>query len=110
MSYLESYILAQDPQLWQRMVGAVAQVCTNVYTENPATANHDLRVALVNYAGPRLTDFERFAKEVAMLLIVLNPTIGVDTPDESLVTMLEGIWTAYAAIMQAKGLITVAVV
>ena len=109
MSYLESYILAQDPQLWQRVVGATAQVCTTVYTENPATADHALRVALVSYAGPRLADFERFAKEVAMLLIVLNPTISTSTPDESLVTMLLGIWAAYASIMQAKGLITVEV-
>lgn len=108
MSYQGIYTLARDPQLTQRLVGAVAQVCTNVYTENPATADHAVRVALVNYAGPRLADFERFAGEVALLLCVLNPSITVSTPDADLVTLLTGIWTAYALIMQAKGLITVA--
>ena len=110
MTYLQSYLLAQDPQLWQRLVGATVKVCVNFYTENPATAGHDLNVALVNYAGPRLADFERFAKEIALLLVILNPTISTTTADADLVTMLKGIWPAYAAIMQAKGLITVAVV
>ena len=107
MAYIDTYTLARDPQLTQRLVVAVAQQCTNVWTENPQTANHDVRLALVAYAGPRLGDFERFAQEVALLLCVLNPTISIETPDAQLVTMLEGIWTAYALIMQAKGLITV---
>jgi len=107
MSYLESYTLARDPQLWQRLVGAVAQVCADVYTENITTPEHDVRIALVNYAGPRLADFERFAQEVAMLLCILNPTISTATTDANLVTALKGIWTAYGLIMQAKGLISV---
>lgn len=108
MAYKDIYTLARDPQLWQRLVPSLAQVCTNVYVENPTTANHAERVALVNYVGPRLADFERFAQECALLLCVLNPTLGIETPDATLVTMLTGIWTAYALIMKAKGLIQVA--
>lgn len=107
MSYQGIWTLARDPQLTQRLVGAVAQQCTNVWVENPATASHAERVALVAFAGPRASDFQRFAEEVALLLCVLNPTISVSTPDADLVTMLASIWTAYALIMQAKGLITV---
>lgn len=110
MAYLDTYMLARDPQLTQRLVAAVAQQCTNVWVEAPTTPNHDVRVALVAYAGPRLVDFERFAEEVALLLCVLNPTLGIATPDAELVTALEAVWTAYALIMQAKGLISVAAV
>lgn len=110
MTYLQGYLLAQDPQLWQRLVGAVVKVCVDFYMENPATGGHALNVALVNYAGPRLADFERFAKEIALLLVILNPTISTATADADLVTMLKGVWPAYAAIMQAKGLIAVAAV
>lgn len=109
MTYLETYTLARDPQLTQRLVGAVAQQCTNVWVENAATASHAERLALLSYAGPRMADFERFSQEIALLLAVLNPTISVSTADADLVTMLDGVWTAYALIMKAKGLITVAV-
>lgn len=108
MAYLDTYTLAHDPQLTQRLVPSVAQQCTNVWVENPVTANHAVRVALVAYAGPRLADFERFAQDVALLLCVLNPALGVQSTDAQLVTALESVWTAYALIMQAKGLITVA--
>lgn len=108
MAYKDLYHLAHDPQLTQRLVPAVAQVCTNVFTEAVGTANHANRVALVNYAGPRLEDFSRFAQEIALLLLVLNPTLGVASTDADLVTALTGVWNAYANIMVAKGLVTVA--
>lgn len=109
MAYKDLYTLAHDPQLTQRLVPAVAQVCTDVYTEAVGTANHANRVALVNYAGPRLADFQRFAEEIALLLLVLNPTLTVAATDAQLVTALGAVWNAYANIMVAKGLATVAV-
>jgi len=109
MAYLDLYHLAHDPQLVQRLVPAVVQQCVTVWGEQTTTPSHAERMALVAYAGPRLTDFERFAGEIALLLCVLNPTISVSTPDAQLVTMLNGIWTAYALIMEHKGLIAVAV-
>lgn len=109
MTYLEIYHMAQDPQLWQRMVPAVAQVCTNIYVEPVGTANHATRVALVNYAAPRQEDFTRFAKEIALLLCVLNPNLGTQSTDAELVTAITAMWNAFAAIMLAKGVISVAV-
>ena len=107
MTYLESYTLAKDPQLTQRLVGALVQQCTNVWVEVGTTPSHAQRLALVAYAGPRMSDFERFSQEIALLLCVLNPTISVETPDADLVTMLSGIWTPFALILEHKGLITV---
>ena len=107
MSYLTIYHLSKDPQLLEKLSPAVAQVCTNVYTEPVGTANHALRVALVNYASPRRSDFTRFAEEIAMLLCVLNPALDVTSTDAELVTAVTAIWNAYAAILQAKGLIAV---
>ena len=105
MAYKDLYVLAQDPQLWQRLAPAVAQVCVTVYGEDGQTANHAVRVALVTYAGPRLDDFKRFAQEIALLLLVLNPALSAGTADAQLVTAIEQMWTAYALIMQSKGVI-----
>jgi hypothetical protein len=62
-------------------------------------------LALVALAGPRASDFERFATEIALLLCVLRPATTAKTDDAALVTALDAIWTPYALIMQAKGLL-----
>lgn len=105
MAYLDIYRLARDPQLTQRLIPAVAQQCITVWSEGAGVANHDVRLKLVAYAGPRAADFERFAGEIALLLCVLNPSLSVATADAALVQALESVWTAYALILQSKGLL-----
>lgn len=105
MAYLDIYRLARDPQLVQRLIPAVAQQCVTVWGEGAGVANHDVRLKLVAYAGPRAADFERFASEIALLLCVLNPALSVATTDAALVQALESVWTPYALILQSKGLL-----
>lgn len=108
MAYLNTYNLAQDPQLWQRMVPAVAEVAVAVYNEAGTVPSHAVRLALVAYAGPRTSDFTNFAKELALLLCVLNPTLTTASTDPQIKTAIENVWTPYALVLQAKGQITVA--
>lgn len=108
MPYLNTYHLANDPQLWQRMIPAVAEVAVAVYNEAGTTPQHATRLAMVAYAGPRTSDFLNFAKELALLLCVLNPTLTAASTDAQIKTAIENIWTAYALVLAAKGLITVA--
>lgn len=105
MAYLDIYRLARDPQLTQRLVPAVAAQCVAVWGEGAGVANHDTRIKLVAYAGPRAADFERFASEIALLLCVLNPTLSTASADAQLVQALEAVWTPYALILQSKGLL-----
>lgn len=108
MSYQSTYDLVREEQIIQRLTVAVAEVARDVFIENPATANHDVRIALVNYASPRFRDFRSFAEEMTLLLLFLNPTLSVASTDAELKTAVTNLWTTYAMLLQSKGLITVA--
>ena len=110
MSYQTVYELAKEEQLLQRLAVASAEVARDVFVEGAGVANHDVRALLVPYAGPRTADWRRFAQEIALLLLFLNPTLDVDSLDPELKAAVAGLWTVYAQILIEKGLITVPVV
>lgn len=107
MSYQSTYDMVREEQIVQRLTVAVAEVARDVFIEPIGTANHDVRIAMVPYAGPRTSDFRRFAEEIALILLFLNPTLTVASTDAQLKTAVTGLWTTYAQILIAKGLITV---
>lgn len=106
MAYADTYVLAKEEQIIQRLTVACAEVARDVFVEAGTVANHDVRLAMVSYAGPRGADFRRFAEEIALLLLFLNPTLAVSSTDAALKTAVAGLWTVYAQILTAKGLIT----
>jgi len=106
MAYVDTYRLMGEEQLLQRLTVAVAEVARDVFVEPVGTADHATRLLMVPYAGPRTSDFRRFAEEVALLLLFLNPTLTAASTDAQLKTAVANLWTVYAQILQAKGLIT----
>ena len=109
MSYQSVYELAKEEQLLQRLAVASAEVARDVFVEPAGTANHDVRALLVPYAGPRTADWRRFAQEIALLLLFLNPTLAVDSTDAELKAAVAGLWTVYAQILVQKGTLTLPV-
>lgn len=109
MAYEDIYRLQSEELVLRPLTVAVASVAKDVFTEDAQTPAHDVRMALVNYAGPRTAEFRRFAQEIALIVLVLNPTLGVDSADQAYYDAVSGIWTAYAQLLAAKGSITVAV-
>ena len=109
MSYQSVYELAKEEQLLQRLAVASAEVARDVFVEGAGVANHDVRALLVPYAGPRTADWRRFAQEIALLLLFLNPTLDVDSLDPELKTAVGNLWTVYAQILVEKGTLTLPV-
>lgn len=107
MAYVDVFQAMTEEQILQRLTIAVADVARDVYVEAPTEPSHDLRLALVAYAGQRTADFRRFAEEVALLILLLNPTLGVASSDGDIKTAVAALWTVYAGLLQAKGLIAV---
>jgi len=108
MSYQSTYALSREEQIIQRLSVAAADVARDVFVEDAGTPQHDVRIAMVPYVGPRTQDFLRFAREVALILLLLNPALAVESTDEDYKTALASLWTVYAQILEAKGLIEVA--
>jgi hypothetical protein len=109
MSYASTYDLSKEEQLVQRLAVSVAKTAWYIASESEATDNHALRMALVAYCGPTNADYERFARQCTIYLLAQNAGITVESSDGDLDTALAGIWNGYAAVLQAKGLIEVAV-
>jgi len=106
MSYKNDYLFAKDGALLQPLTACLADVVDDVYVEGDGVANHAERLALAVYAGPTMTAYKRFAKEMALQLVV---TMGIDanTNDAALKTAVMNIWTPYAHLMQERGVISV---
>lgn len=105
MAYVEIYKMAGEEQLLQRLTVACAEVARDVFVEADTVADHATRLLMVPYAGPRTSDFRRFAEEISLLLLFLNPTLGAASTDVQLKTAVANLWTVYAQILIAKGLI-----
>lgn len=108
MAYVDTYQLAGEEQLIQRLAVSAAKTAWYISSEDPNTPSHDLRMALVAYAGPRNVDYRSFAQECTVYLLAQNASIGLSSTDADLDTALAGIWNGYAAVLEAKGLIEVA--
>ena len=109
MTYAEIFTTATEEQLLQPLAVAIAAVAKDVFLEGIGVPNHDVRLAMVSYAGPSTRDWYNFAQQIALLLLFLNPTITASSTDEQLKTAVEGIWTVYARILVQKGVIAVAI-
>jgi hypothetical protein len=108
MAYADAFVLSNEEQLVQRLAVSLAKTCWYISSEAPETENHDLRMALVNHAGPRNADYLSFARECTVYLLAQNATISVNSSDGDLDTALAGIWNGYAERALGRGLITVA--
>lgn len=106
MAYVDTIRLSREEQLIERLTVAVAKTAWYIASEDAGTANHDLRMALVAYAGPTNADYRRFAEQCTVYLLAQNAGITVNSSDADLDTALAGIWTGYAAVLEAKGTIT----
>ena len=109
MAYVAPIRLSREEQLIERLTVAVAKTAWYIASEDAGTANHDLRMALVAYAGPTNADYRRFAESCTVYLLAQNAGITINSSDADLDTALAGIWNGYAAVLQAKGTITVPV-
>lgn len=69
MSHLDVYTNAYQAENINRLTVAVAEVARDVFTEGAGVADHDLRMQLLNHAGPRTADYERFAREIAVTVM-----------------------------------------
>lgn len=108
MAYLDIIRLSREEQLVERLTVAVAKTAWYIASEDAGTANHDLRMALVAYAGPTNADYRRFAEQCTVYLLAQNAGITINSSDADLDTALAGIWTGYAEMLLAKGTISVA--
>ena len=109
MAYVDTIRLSREEQLIERLTVAVAKTAWYIASEDAGTANHDLRMALVAYAGPTNADYRRFAESCTVYLLAQNAGITINSSDGDLDTALAGIWTGYASVLAAKGTITVPV-
>ena len=109
MAYVDTIRLSREEQLIERLTVAVAKTAWYIASEDAGTANHDLRMALVAYAGPTNADYRRFAESCTVYLLAQNAGITINSSDADLDTALAGIWTGYAEMLLAKGTITVPV-
>ncbi len=107
MSYKKTYDLARDSQITERLAVAIADVADDVYAESAGVAEHALRMALVAYAGPIASAYKAFAKEMALQLLTTNGTLSLTSTDAELKTAVSNMWTAYAKLMEARGVFTV---
>ena len=105
MGYIDIFRMAGETEMVQRLTVACAEVARDVFVEAVGVADHATRVAMVPYAGPRTSDFLRFAQELSLILLFLNPTLSPASTDVQLKTAVAGLWTTYAKILVAKGLI-----
>jgi hypothetical protein len=106
-SYTDTFRMAGETQFIQALTVACADVAKDVFVEAVGVADHATRLAMVPYAGPRTSDFLRFAQEISLLLLFLNPTLVATSTDAQIKTAVAGLWTTYAKILVAKKLITV---
>jgi len=107
-SYTEIFTLALDPDFTKRLAVAVADVGDEVYGEGSGVPNHDLRMAMLAYAGPTLSAYRAFAQDLALALLTLNQDMNESVTDAQLKSAVEQIWTPYALLLEARGLIEVA--
>ena len=106
--YKVTFTRCTDPQLWQRVAPALAEVGAAVMAEPVNTPEHAARLALAVFAGPRTDDYVRCAKEMQLFLLTVNPDLLLTSTDPVLKAAVEAAWTPYAKALVAKGLITVA--
>ena len=108
MSYLSTYILCIEENAIRKIAVAAAQAAFYISAEDANVASHDLRMALVVYAGPKLSDYMAFARELSLFFFTQNPTLTADSSDVDYSNAIAGIWNVYASALVARGVLTVA--
>ena len=106
--YTETYLLCIEEQALRKIAMAVSKTCWYISAEAADADQHDLRMALVNHAGPRLSDYMAFARELAAYLFTQNSTLTATSTDAAYDTAIAGIWNVYASALVARGVLTVA--
>lgn len=105
--YLATYTLCNEEQALRKIAMAASKTCWYISAEAANADQHALRMALVNYASPRLSDYMNFARELSVYLFTQNPSLTATSTDAAYDTALSGIWNVYAAALVARGVITV---
>ena len=108
MSYLSTYTLCQEEQALRKIAMAASKTAWYISAEAANADQHALRMAMVVYAGPRLSDYMAFARELAAYLFTQNPSLTAASADSAYDTAIAGIWNVYAAALVARGVLTVA--
>jgi hypothetical protein len=108
MSYLATYTLCIEEQAIRKIAVAAAQAAFYISAEAENVDQHALRMALVVHAGPKLSDYMAFARELSLFYFTQNPTLTVDSSDQDYSNAIAGIWNVYAAALVARGVLTVA--
>ena len=106
--YTETYLLCTEEQALRKIAMAVAKTAWYISAEAANADQHALRMALVNHAGPRLSDYMSFSRELAAYLFTQNATLTAASADSAYDTAIAGIWNVYAAALVARGVLTVA--
>lgn len=105
--YLTTYLLTQEEQVIRKIAMATAKTAWYISAEDVGAANHALRMALVNFAGPRLSDYMNFARELSVYLLTQNASLNAASADGDYDNALSGIWNVYAAALVARGILSV---
>jgi len=106
-SFETIYVNAVTEENVNRLAIAIANVVRSVFLEGAGVAEHDLRIQLVNYAGPRTADYERFANEIAITVMANpSPVIDADATDAQYEAVVASLWTSLAKLYEAKGIIS----
>lgn len=109
MTYSEIYTNAIQAENVNRLAVAVAKYAVTVYGESGGVDSHAERVLLLNHAGPRTRDYERFAEEIAIQTFSFGVGIDENSSDADFLSVVETLWTPLALLYIDKGLIEVVV-
>ena len=107
MAYKDTHALMVDEQLLERLTVACADVARDVFAETvnvPSASVYNIRRAMIAYAGPSSQDFRRFAREIALVVLVVGG-VTLASNDAALKTAVANLWTTYARILERKGVI-----
>ena len=109
MAYQDLYAQAREEQFLQKLTVAVVGKVRDQYVAGPGIDMASVADVLAVYAGPRSSDFRRFAEEIAAVVLVVDDSLTSDSADAEFDTAVDAVWGPYGALAAAKGLITVEV-
>ena len=107
MDYSTLHVLCNEEQALRKIAMAAAKTAWYISAELPETDQHALRMALVNYAGPRMTDYMAFARELSVYLFTQNAGLTVASTDLEYDNALADVWNSYAAALVARGALAI---
>ena len=109
MAYQDLYTMAREETFLQKLTVAVVDKVRDQYVAGGGIDMTDPADVLAVYAGPRSQDFRRFAEEFAAVVLIVDNTLTSESADAAFDSAVGTAWGPYAALAEAKELITVEV-